>query len=65
VPEIIDDGVNGTIATAVDSSALAAAILRADSIEFDRRAIRDNASVTYHPARIAKEYLTVYDTLIS
>jgi len=65
VPEIIDDGVNGTIAAAVDSSALAAAILRADGIEFDRRAIRDNASVAYDPTRIAKEYLTVYDTLIS
>jgi glycosyltransferase involved in cell wall biosynthesis len=65
VPEIIEDGVNGTIASTVDAAALAQAIRRADSLQFDRAAIRQRASHAYDPARIAAEYIGVYESLLA
>jgi len=61
VPEVIEDGVSGYIVDGVDAAV--AALSRLDAI--DRRRCRRAFEARFTSVRMAREYLSVYDALLS
>jgi glycosyltransferase involved in cell wall biosynthesis len=60
VPEVIDEGVTGMIVNSVEEAI--AALPRV--LTFDRRAVRQRFEERFSAARMAKNYLRVYDSLL-
>ncbi len=60
VPEVIDDGVSGFVVDSLDAAV--AAVQRVG--ELDRERVREVFETRFKPARMAEDYLAVYERLI-
>lgn len=61
VPEIVEDSVTGFIVDDIDSAAAAARL----AVRLDRRAIRRRFEERFSAERMARDYLAVYDEVLS
>jgi glycosyltransferase involved in cell wall biosynthesis len=61
VPEIIDDNVTGRIVSSIDEAPLALC----EVIALDRRSVRRRFEERFTAARMAKDYINVYRTLLT
>jgi glycosyltransferase involved in cell wall biosynthesis len=60
MPELVEDGVTGVLASGVDSAV--AGVARA--VRFDRAACRHSAELRFSAERMVDDYLTVYESVL-
>jgi len=65
IPEAIVSPRDGLVATDISSTALSEVLISASRMNFDRKAIRDNAVTRFANKTIAKQYQELYQDLVT